>query len=72
MKYSVVALLVAATNALTGVDVSQPIPESAWVCMQDPSGQGAVQWASVRALCSDGGVDDSAPISIKAARAAGI
>ena len=73
MKFAyAAALLGASTVAYVGVDVSEPISEADWQCLESPGGQGPVQWASVRAYRSNGSTDPNAPSSIKNARAAGI
>jgi len=73
MKFAfAVALLGASAFAYTGVDVSDPISEADWACLEQPGGQGPVQWASVRAYRSSGSTDPNAPTTIKNARAAGI
>ncbi len=61
-----------AVGAVTGVDVSEAISQSAWECLTSPGGQGPVQFAVVRAWRSTGSGDPNAAATIKAARAAGI
>eukprot|EP01062_Namystynia_karyoxenos_P051515 TRINITY_DN4051_c0_g1_i1.p2 TRINITY_DN4051_c0_g1~~TRINITY_DN4051_c0_g1_i1.p2 ORF type:complete len:218 (+),score=46.95 TRINITY_DN4051_c0_g1_i1:93-746(+) len=67
-----VLLAAAPTLAVTGVDVSQSVSESSWSCLQGSGGQGAVEFAVVRAYQSVGRVDPNAAATIKAARAAGV
>ena len=58
--------------ATVGVDVSQPVSESQWKCLQSPGGQGSVDFAVVRVYESVGRVDSSGVSTIKAARNAGV
>jgi hypothetical protein len=60
MRTALLAALPAATLAVLGVDISQPISESAAKCMV----QNGRTFAVVRAWCSYGGADSNAPASI--------
>lgn len=67
-----VARLPSLSEAVTGVDVSSPVSESEWTCLQSSGGQGAVEFAIVRVYRSSGSVDPNGAATIKAARRAGI
>ena len=58
--------------AAVGVDVSQPVSESQWKCLQSPGGQGSISFAIVRVYQSVGRVDSDGVRSVKAARNAGV
>ena len=67
------AILTAAdVSARVGVDVSRPVDQSQWECLQSPGGQGPVEQAIVRVYCSSGRTDPNALDSLKAAKTAGI
>ena len=75
MHIARLAMLLLATHsvhAITGVDVSQAVSESAWKCLMSPGGQGPVEFAIVRVYQSGGHVDPNGAATIKAARAAGV
>ena len=55
-----------------GVDVSRPVAQNQWECLQSPGGQGPIVHAIVRVYCSTGKVDPNALASLKAAKAAGV
>eukprot|EP00755_Sulcionema_specki_P013276 Sspe_Gene.53598::Locus_29611_Transcript_2_4_Confidence_0.500_Length_1380::g.53598::m.53598 len=65
-------LVFAGVDATVGVDVSTAVSESEWRCLRGSGGQGAVEFAIVRAYRSSGTVDPNAAGTIKAAREAGV
>eukprot|EP00943_MAST-04B_sp_MAST-4B-sp1_P002110 g2110.t1 len=66
------ALPVTMVGDFIGVDVSQPVSESEWKCLQSPGNQGPVSFAIVRVYRSTGEVDPNGANTIRAAKQAGI
>jgi hypothetical protein len=68
MKSAVIALLLGAATATTGVDLSSLASTSSYSCMKS----NGMSFVIPRAWCSYGGADANGPTNVKNARAAGI